>query len=330
LKPSSRPPILKMGSVELDLPIFFSSVSSVKTILSPVDYIRFLNAFSPINKQFLISAFDLCRADIAERETLRHELSHALATGMMVLMDSGNYESYWKEAQKTWLQADFHSIMKDFPTHLAFGFDEQQPPQDIKAHLQLIAERYKLDQAAAGSTKIIPIIHGKSEVLPELCTEIANFLDLPMIAVPERRLGDGLFERARTVAAIRLALNTTGRYVGLHLLGTGNPISMAIFSIAGADSFDGLEWCQTVVDHETATLYHLSQADFFRAQTNWVNDGWPFQLAVLAHNLEFYNFWMSRLRNAIHCGKEIQFCRLNFPNRVFMQCAAALNWNVLV
>ena len=327
MKIPSRPRILKIGSVELKAPVFFPSVSSVKTALSPVDYVRFLNAISPLNGQFLISAFDLCRPNDAEREALLHELVRARDAGTVVLMDSGNYESYWKEARATWLQRDFHYALKYFSPHLAFGFDEQQPPAEKEAHLQLIAERYKLDQAATGPTKIIPIIHGKPENLPGLCAEVAMTLEVPMLAVPERRLGDGVFERARTVSAIRLALNTKGRYIGLHLLGTGNPISMALFSIAGADSFDGLEWCQTVVDHETALLFHLSQADFFKAQTNWGDEGCPFQPTVLAHNLEFYSFWMGRLRDAIHRGNEIEFCRLNFPHRVFMQCAAVLNWD---
>ena len=149
-----------------------------------------------------------------------------------------------------------------------------------------------------------------------------------MIAVPERRLADGVFEPARTVRAIRESLNAQGQYVGLHLLGTGNPISIALYSIAGADSFDGLEWCQTVVDYESGILFHLSQADFFKGQTKWGDRDLPFQAFVLAHNLEFYADWLSRLRHAIHAGEGIAFARTNFPKRIFNQCSAALGWEV--
>jgi queuine/archaeosine tRNA-ribosyltransferase len=114
----------------------------------------------------------------------------------------------------------------------------------------------------------------------------------------------------------------------LHLLGTGNPISIGLYSAVGADSFDGLEWCQTVVDHETALLYHLSQADFFTAQTAWSEAKLSFQARTLAHNLEFYAAWMQRLRTAIAKGTVVDFCRLNFPARVFRHCAAALDWAV--
>jgi hypothetical protein len=43
---------------------------------------------------------------------------------------------------------------------------------------------------------------------------------------------------------------------------TDNPFSITLYSAMRADSFDGLEWCQTVVDHETGLLYHLSHVDF--------------------------------------------------------------------
>lgn len=150
-----------------------------------------------------------------------------------------------------------------------------------------------------------------------------------MLAVAERRLGDGVIERTHSVRAIRNELNKLDRYVVLHLLGTGNPISIALYSAMGADSFDGLEWCQTVVDHETGLLYHLSQADFFATQTVWSETGLSFQARTLAHNLEFYASWMHRLRAAIANGTVIDFCRHNFPAHVFRHCAAAFDWRVL-
>lgn len=317
---------LKIGTIEVGLPIFFPSVSSVKTALPPLEYVRVINALSTINGQFLVSAFDLCRTSDVVREAFQKELNHARETGALVLMDSGNYESYWKDARSAWQHTDFHKALNDFPCHLAFGFDEQEPPSDIKSHVRLILERYEKDQAAANSATIIPIIHGTPKELPALCAEVAEATRVEMLAVPERKLGSGVFERTKAVSNIRQALDATGRYVGLHLLGTGNPISIALYTINGADSFDGLEWCQTVVDHESALLYHLSHADFFRAQTRWGNGDLPFQPRVLAHNLEFYTDWMGRLRDAVHDGRGIEFCRLNFPRRVFVQCAVALGW----
>jgi len=88
---------------------------------------------------------------------------------------------------------------------------------------------------------------------------------------------------------------------------TGNPISIAVYAVAGADSFDGLEWCQTVVDFESAQLFHLSHADFFRAQTQWGDSELSFAVRTLAHNLEFFADWMTRLQAVLAEAREKDF-----------------------
>ena len=318
---------LQLGNLTLESSVFFPSVSSVKTALKPKDYVALLNALSEVNKQYLVSAFDLCQEDSTDREFFRDALLKAAETGTVVLMDSGNYESYWKDARTTWTQNHFHQALGDYPCALAFAFDEQQPPDDFDTHIQLICDRYALDQSFAPGI-IIPIIHGNADSLPALCAAVASSCGISILAVAERQLGDGVFDRVQTVSAIRKSLDETGQNVGLHLLGTGNPISMALYSLGGADSFDGLEWCQTVVDHESGLLHHLSQADFFSRQTSWHEMDLSFHAKTLAHNLEFYNGWLSRLRGSFEKSEVLEFCRLNFPPRIFTQCNEVLGWNV--
>ena len=77
---------------------------------------------------------------------------------------------------------------------------------------------------------------------------VAKELDCNVIAVPERELGDGILERSKSVRRIRRVLDNTGRYRLIHILGTGNPYSILLLAAAGADLFDGLEWCRTVAD----------------------------------------------------------------------------------
>lgn len=320
----ARPEEIALGNARLPTPVFFPSISTIKTTLRPAEYLATLHSLRDMNCQFLVSAFDLGRS--GNGGELAQWLATAQEAGATVLMDSGNYESYWKEEQAAWAQPDFHDVLQRFSCTFAFGFDEQNPPMDDDAHVQLVVERWRRDQAAAGDRVIVPIVHGTADTLPILCARIAQETHVPMIAVAERRLGDGVFERTRSVAALREKLDGTGRYVGLHLLGTGNPISIALYSWAGADSFDGLEWCQTVVDHETGLLFHLSQSDFFRRQTAWGEDDISFQARTLAHNLTFYTDWVQRLRKAVHAGSVIDFCRFNFPPRIFRQCAATFGW----
>jgi hypothetical protein len=321
-----RPTELIIGARLLSLPAYFPSISSVKTALPPQDYLQLLSSLGGLNGQFLISAFDL--ADIDQPQSAQQALASARQADILTLMDSGNYESFWKNAQADWKQADFHKILTNFPCDLAFGFDEQRPPSNADDHIALVAERWQADQTAAGRCQIIPIVHASANKLPALCAAVAARTGVTMLAVPERRLGDGVLERACAVKALRTALNGLGRYVVLHLLGTGNPISIALYSAMGADSFDGLEWCQTVVDHETGLLYHLSQADFFAGQTAWGDDDkLSFQARTLAHNLEFFSDWMRRLRDAVSQDRLLEFCRSNLPPRAFRHVADVAGWS---
>ena len=305
-------------------PVKRGNFTSVKTALPLVEYLATLHSLRDMNRQFLISAFDLGRLD--DVDGMAQRLTAAKESGTTVLMDSGNYESYWKNAQADWRQPDFHDVLQRFPCTFAFGFDEQSPPTDADAHVELLVKRWRQDQVVAGANVIVPIVHGTTEELASLSARVVQETGVQMIAVAERRLGNGIFERTRSVRLLREALNSTGRYVGLHLLGTGNPISIALYSWAGADSFDGLEWCQTVVDHDTGLLFHLSQSDFFRQQTTWGEGNISFQARTLAHNLTFYTDWMQRLQIAVRDGDEVNFCHFNFPPRIFRQCAAAFGW----
>ncbi|MHB0986720.1 MAG: tRNA guanosine transglycosylase family protein [Sulfuricella sp.] len=319
-----RPATLRVGQHELPLPVYFPSISSVKTALRPNDYLQVLSSLVGLNSQFLVSAFDLATIDNSEQVV--QMLRTANEAGAVTLMDSGNYESFWKDAQVSWTQTAFHNVLDTFSFDLAFGFDEQHPPEDFSEHVALVVARWRADQEAAGNCLIVPIVHGTADALPTLCAAVVAETGVSMIAVPERRLGDGVISRARAVEAIRSELNKQGRYVALHLLGTGNPISIALYTEMGADSFDGLEWCQTVVDHDTALLFHLSHADFFAGQTPWADTELSFHASTLAHNLEFYSEWMRRLRQAASNGTVVDFCRYNVPDRVFRQCALNFGW----
>lgn len=87
-----------------------------------------------------------------------------------------------------------------------------------------------------------------------------------------------------------------------------------ILAAAGADFFDGLEWCRTVADRKTGFLFHHQQFDFFKEQSkemaasdfvrNAVSDEEISLLAKMAmHNLDFFNEWMNELQSNIHAGR---------------------------
>ena len=129
---------------------------------------------------------------------------------------------------------------------------------------------------------------------------VVDRLNPIIVVIPERELGEGIVNRAETVYKIRQVLNKKGIYYPLHLLGTGNPLSILIYGICGADSFDGLEWCQTTVNYETGVLHHFQQREFFGKQSIFCNmRSLSYSQTTLAHNLNFYNEWMEQLQQAL-------------------------------
>ncbi len=297
---------LTLGSASIALPCFFPSVSSVKTNLMPVDYVELLDgAAHPL---FLASAYDFARCVNDQRMRMESALMRSAERGAVILMDSGNYERYWKD-DPNWSPEHFHRIANTSQYHLCFCHDKQDPTGDAKGIAAEVVFSVLRDQKHATGT-VVPIVHGDAALLPEAAQLVAEQLFPVMLAVPERILGEGIFERMQTVRRIRDSLNSVGTYIPLHLLGTGNPLSINCYAIAGADSFDGLEWCQTVVDHDTGRLSHFQHWDLFRHQTEWGNDSpLPYIQSVLMHNLEFYEPFMAGLRDAIHGDRANAFLR---------------------
>ena len=290
---------LVVGGALLRLPCFFPSVSSVKTNLRPVDYVELLSgAGHPL---YLVSAYDIANADPEDQARIRTALSRSRDGGAAILLDSGNYEAYWRR-DDTWATEKFHAVSRAFESDLCLCYDNQQPDHSVTAIADDVIARLLRDQPHAAGT-VVPIVHGRSDLLPAAARKVAEELCPVILAVPERVLGDGVFRRVSSVRRIRKALDSLGSYFPLHLLGTGNPASIISYSLAGADSFDGLEWCQTAVDHRSGTLLHFHQWDFVRDQTVWGANGClPYVQSVLMHNLEFYGRFMRELQNALAAG----------------------------
>jgi len=289
---NTKPAKIYIAEKALPLPCFFPSVSSVKTNLAPRVYIELISSSS--HPLFLISAYDMAAASKCDFVRIQAALDKSMANGATILMDSGNYEKYWKY-DAAWTVNKFHKIRSSCKHHIGFCYDNLEPSKKVNVETDEVVRSVLRDQVGALAS-VAPIVHGMPSTIDKVAKNVAKKLRPLMLAVPERDLGDGILARTQTVKRIRTALNGLDFYCPLHLLGTGNPLSIAIYSMAGADSFDGLEWCQTVVDHDTGKLSHFQQWDLFRHQTSWgENGGLPYDTCVLLHNLEFFKYFMQTL-----------------------------------
>ncbi len=145
-----------------------------------------------------------------------------------------------------------------------------------------------------------------------------------MLAIPERELGDGLIARMETVLEIRKALNKTGTYFPLHILGTGNPITMISLAAVGADTFDGLEWCRTVADYTNGHLFHFQHFDIIRKHCESMirlpivrqlvnDDEVPYSMQVASYNLDYYQDCIRTMQDMIHSGQVEHLLKNTLP-----------------
>ena len=306
---------ISLRGKQLLLPAFFRSVSSYETQLRPDAAMKLLELLK--TEAVLLSAYDLVHSTRAS--ALAASAKRLGKSGSVVMMDSGNYEAYRKQDKK-WTRTKFARSLSTKCFDYVFCFDNLRPPRSLKTVVSDVIKRTLADRELAETESVIPIVHlpfeknGKfrTSMASDIFAEISGRLRTGFIAIPERELGGGLIEKAKVVCSIRKALNGLGRYQPIHLLGTGNPLSVAVFTAAGADSFDGLEWCRTAADYDTAHLFHFHQYDFFRDQTrraenNLVrlageNESISFDAKVGLHNLEFFRVWINDLQKHVHGG----------------------------
>lgn len=314
-----RPAALANGRVPL--PTLFLSVSSFETQLLPDQAVKALRiARAPA---ILVSAWDL--VDRREPAALITELEIYRSEGGFVLLDSGNYESSRFKSHE-WEPDDLKDAMAHTLHDWAFCFDklshfkfnENRSSEQIASK---VVEMVKRDQEFT-TTDVLPVVHvpplGNSVyqigLVPKVARRVAEELRPELIGIPERELGAGIVQRTRTMQAVRRELDTLSFYQPVHLLGTGNPWTVAIMVAAGADTFDGLEWCRTVVDRDKDRLNHFQHFDFFALQAEFSDSetvrkaqknefGATFAGKVAFHNLDYFNEYGNKLRDAVRKGR---------------------------
>ena len=308
-------------------PVFYPSVSCVsKNVWPVIDHMDLL--VSSNHPQFLISCFDAYRLNNNRR--FHAVMRQAEEQHQTVLWDSGIYEVFWLclkrwcenhhdvqcipfsvfgSRSKRWSESRYLKTLRRNSVSYAFSYDEYCLSKPNLSAAELIDSVKK--SSSQVESHISPIVHCTDTTkYPGVCREVSEACNPKLIAIPERGLGEGVIEISKNIRAVRKALNNQDGYQNLHILGTGNPISMMLYAFSGADSFDGLDWCQTVVDYETATLHHPLQLDLYESQSPCeADEGLPFFARCYTHNLAFYKKWMSDLHQAIEANKELDMMR---------------------
>lgn len=259
---------------------FIFSTSTFGTVVKPEVALPILQLVQA--KAVLVSAYDIelyQRTDAAKFKDVIGGILDVAKTSE-IYIDSGNYESS-RYHDANWTQDKFENIVSILDKgYYYFSYDsydwfesEADAIKNLSASIERLAKR------GISFERIIPVLHIAGQVdlvklarIMKTIRYIKNNYGSCRVAIPERDIGAGVRSRVLSVRLIVAELEKHGIEIDLHLLGTGNPLSIYLFADAGATSFDGLEWCRQSMDHRGSILYHPSHYDFFSEQLTGESD----------------------------------------------------------
>lgn len=304
---------LERSYKELETPFFFPSISSIRTNRTVNEYFNILIKSS--YPGFLISAYDIYHSD--DRDSLIKNVLGITNRGIFTLLDSGNYEAFWNKDTE-WDIKKLESVLNDITVDLCFSFDVyRRDDKDIDAHVNETIENSLITTSMMSYGTVVPLIHSEPKDFGEIVRKVVESIYPEIIGITERDLGSSLLERAKTLKIIRDELSKIDVGIPIHLLGTGNPISLLVYTLCGADIFDGLEWCKCVANPATGHLHHFTHKELVDCNCEACNskdDSYEFQ--TICHNLIFYRSFMGEIRQAIEDGHESEILSKYLPTKV--------------
>ena len=110
----------------------------------------------------------------------------------------------------------------------------------------------------------------------------------------------------------------------IHILGCGNPASIALFSFAGADMFDSVDWSRWVIDPSSLKFTDISHIEILDCKCKvCISKKFNIPLRAFMHNMLFYQNYLQELRQSIsqntpkkfldkYLGKKLSSKAINF------------------
>lgn len=297
-------------------PAYFPSISSAATRLQLIPLIHLCTDNN--YPRLLVSAYDLHHNYTQQKSIIPTLKNYSKQNFLFV--DSGTFEGYWLHDHR-WNYSKYAKMTKELSGDFYTSFDEIPSPDSTDNEiLSDVSNFVKKSSKLSKNSKCITVVHGNS---PSQLINVVSKLSqkhkesLSVISIPERDCGKTLELKISTIKKIRKILSKENPINLLHILGCGNPLSIALFSYAGADSFDSVDWSRWTIDPKTlqfADLNHLPLIHCYckickRKKSDPVS-------RTLLHNLLFYKEFMDSLRMNISKNNGLEFLSEYFDRKI--------------
>jgi len=302
---------IEVNQKKLVTPTYFPSISSVAIRLPLEPLIQsIIRSGYP---RLLISAYDLSNLSKENNNRISKTLTKFSKEKNFLLIDSGSFESYWFHDKK-WNFKKYKLTINRTKSDFFTSFDNI--PDSHSDYTDILKSTYlntKKSSKLIENNHCITVCHGQSpEQLHALIKKLsANDNELcRVIAIPERSCGKTLRDKIKTIQKIRSILDSDKPENVLHILGCGNPLSMALFAMAGADLFDSIDWSRWVVDWRSLNFTDFANLTLTDCKCKVCRiKNIDAILRALLHNLLFYQDFILELQQSIILKDELNFLR---------------------
>jgi len=294
---------VEVGKKQFVSPTYFPAVSKKEIRDTDDKFVELVTGSG--YPRLLVSAYDYGKIRTSAQRRIVGKLSDYYRQESIIMLDSGVFESYWREDHR-WTFRSYRESLRHIDSDLFLSFDVLRPSnmstnQFRRRTMKSITDSVKL----ANGSHCIPIVHGKNP--SELVRFVSDLVGkVPQVssglAVSERELGQSISERCTTVTRLRKVLNKRDDGL-LHILGCGQPISIACYVYCGADTFDSLDWAVSAFDPVGERLIDISHFEFLGCKCEVCkNSKIDSSSRVYLHNLLSYQKYSMKLQSMIKQG----------------------------
>ena len=306
---------IEIANKKFTTPAYFPSISSAAIRMQLDSLLEF--CISKNYPRLLVSAFDLHHMSNAKK--IMASLQKYQKNNFLFI-DSGTFESYW--LKKDWNYSNYKKIIKICPGDFYASFDEiPNPEEKLQSLINTTTKHAKNSSALSKSVPNFTIVHGNNtkqliEIIEHISKNTPEYLS--MIAISEKDCGKTIGKKISTIKNIRKIMNKNNSTNILHILGCGNPLSIAMYAFAGADSFDSNDWSRWIINPKTLQLMDQSHIELLncsceickRKNLDSTNKG-------LLHNLLFYQNFTQELQTHIIENDGLDFLKEFVDRKIF-------------